>query len=588
MPVATEQIPASTSDLENSTTSLSASLPSLSSSLNQPQAKAFYNQAARNFLHRRHVEAIIYAERALSAFESEGLKDHSLAERLFILRITLLATVFRSSQGRSEGIPTTIFEEVKSGGKMTIEDQRAVDRLELLLSLPPTLFLTRLWVEILRFYVEILPRLPGIPSQVPSPSSETIVANSNNLAGVLQPPAGVVAAAIMGALRVDDESKTEDASGASSLKGKKEAKPAKIKREADLGPGLRAARSMCEWVMNAHSKMTGTYQTLEAQEVEHLYQQHHRVLQLYTIHILGTRLEQWEFAHEVTRCAVEIKGDDYGLQERQKLLDQLTSAQIHISTRGERRRLASENAKLRYKEEKSKRAASVEQQTTDHTAVGESKAHKDSSILSPTSTSDLAAVNTTQSAEQPPPSLHRRTSNMSNSSSTSASEMDSEGGIPTRRSSTKARESERKHSLGSDYAERRGHISGHLEKHHQKRSNSSGELSPTSEKAVERRQPKGRSLGRESGDLMQERVLVWIRSLGHNPARIVRYLSAVIAVLFIVRRSLQKTGKATTTLSTRRDLGGAGTTRSRLEQTRRQDESIVMTAVRKVWSTLRM
>jgi hypothetical protein len=142
----------------------SPSTSSLSSSVTLSQAKTYYNQAARNFLHRRHTEAIIAAEKALLSFQSEGLQDHSLAERLLILRLTLLATIYRPN----EQIREDKFAVSKAGGKplsSSQEDQAVIDSLKSVLSLPPLPFLSRLWVDVLRLYVEVLPRLPSIQAR---------------------------------------------------------------------------------------------------------------------------------------------------------------------------------------------------------------------------------------------------------------------------------------------------------------------------------------------------------------------------------------------------------------------------------------
>jgi hypothetical protein len=78
--------------------------------------------------------------------------------------------------------------------------------------------------------------------------------------------------------------------------------------------------------------------------------------------------------------------------------------------------------------------------------------------------------------------------------------------------------------------------------------------------------------------------MAWIRSLlgGANPAVLIRYLTAIIATLFILQRALSPARQRSV------EAAGAQSTRNRLEQTRRQEESFIMTAARKVWSTLRM
>jgi hypothetical protein len=541
---------------------LSASTSSLSSSNTISQAKTFYNQAARNFLHRRHVEAILNAEKAFIAFRAEGVQDHSLAERLVILRLTLLATIYQPKKVEQK---VDMFSQLKATGKATSQDLAAITSLEALLSLPTLLFLTRLWVDVLRFYVEALPRLPTVQSRIPPTLTSSLSAQPDTLLSALQPPAGVVAAAIMGALRINDEGKES----LSSLKGKKEAKTSRPKTEADMGEGLQAAKAMCEWVMSAHSKMAGTYASFNASELDHLYQQHTRVLQLYTLHILGTRLEQWELAHQVARCAVEIREDEQELQDRQSLLDQLSAAQAHISTRGERRRIASEKARQRYEEEKAKRAASAQQQANTAPSA------EDPSLLAP---APVAA------ALERAPRLRRSDSGVSNaSSSTSASEMESEGGIPSKRSSS----SSRKRSVGeasksgADYAEKRDLISHHLDRQHKRASGS-----PSDEKSMEWRSRNGRN---SAGHLMQDRLLAWARLLGGNPSLLMRWLTAIIATLFILKRAFSPVRvQAPPSAAPLHNRRIAESTRSRLELSKRQNESIITTAARKVWDTLRM
>lgn len=537
---------------------LRSSTSSLSSSITASQAKSLYNQAARNFLHRKHVEAILTAEKALLAFQSEHLQDRNLAERLIILRLTLLATIYRPSKEEQK---VELFSQLKAAGKLTTQDDAAISSLEDLLSLPTLLFLTRLWVDVLRFYVEVLPRLPSIQARAPIASTTSLSPEPDTLPSALQPPAGVVAAAIMGALRIDGESKEKTTEASSTLKGKKEAKSTKPKTKADMGEGLQAAKLMSEWVMSAHSKMMGSYTSFNSVEVEYLYQQHSRVLQLYTVHILGTRLEQWELANQVARCAVEILEDEQEVQDRQSLLDQLASAQAHISSRGERRRIASEKARQRYEVEKAKRAASVEQQAKGQVPETDKK-EKEPSVLSPVPVA----------ASEKLPRLRRSDSGVSTaSSSTSASEMENEGGIPFRRSaSSKSRSSVENSKAGADYAEKRELISHHLDRQHKR-----------DDKSLDWR-------SRDRSSLLQGRLLAWLRSIGGNPGLLMRYLSAIVATLFIIRRALQPARSRTQSTTPITRLSSAETTRSRLEQTRRQDESLIMTGVRKVWSTLRM
>lgn len=540
---------------------LRSSTSSLSSSITASQAKSLYNQAARNFLHRRHVEAILTAEKALLAFQTEALQDRNLAERLIILRLTLLATIYRPSKVEQK---VELFSQLKASGKLSVQDKAAILTLENLLALPTLLFLTRLWVDVLRFYVEVLPRLSSIQARAPLGSTTSLSPEPDTLPAALQPPAGVVAAAIMGALRIDDEESKDNkvGEGSQSVKGKKEAKSIQPKTEADMGKGLQAAKMMSEWVMSAHSKMMGGYNSLNSIEVDYLYQQHSRVLQLYTLHILGTRLGQWELANQVARCAVEIREDEQELQDRQSLLDQLASAQAHISSRGERRRIASEKARQRYEVEKAKRAASAEQQAKGPSIETE-KQDKTTSVMSPVSVP----------ISEKPPRLRRSDSGVSNaSSSTSASELESEGGIPSRRSTSgKNRNTVETSKAGADYAEKRELISHHLDRQHKR-----------DEKSLD-------WTSRDRGALVQDRLLAWLRSVGGNPGLLVRYLSAIVATLFIVRRALRPAhSRAPTTTVPATRLTSAETTRSRLEQTKRQDESLIMTGIRKVWSTLRM
>lgn len=548
-------MPAAPPDLAESTSSLAASTPSSSQTLSR--AKALYNQAARSFLHRRHVEAIVAAERAIAALQSEGIQDHSLAERLIILRLTLLATIYHPGSGKtSAGLD--LFGRMKASARTTPDEAETIAHLEALLGLPTQAFLTTLWGSVLRFYVEVLPRLPLIQARAPPASfSHSIAAEPDTLAAALQPPAGVVAAAIMGALRIDDESKTSEVDA--PIKGKKEARTT----DAALGEGLKSARSMCEWVLSAHSTMAGGYDALNALELDHLYQQHARVLQLYTVHILGTRLEQWEFAQEVARCAIEIRHDEQELQDRQALLEQLTAAQLHLATRGERRRIASERARRRYEEEKAKRVASAEQQVLSQAPSRAGEAAK------------REAKETTDSATSSPPSLRRRDSGSSSASG------GSERRTGKSRSGGAGEAMEAQATLpptplpSTDYAERREHISSHLDRQ-RKRANGDG---PLPDDSLEKR-------GRERGHgAMQERALAWIRSLGENPSVLLRHLSALIAALFIIRRVFATARTAHPPAQARLDVQG---TRSRLEQTRRQDESLVVTAARKVWATLRM
>lgn len=255
-------------------------------------ARALYARAARAFLQRAHVPALLASEAALASLLEDSSTPSSpkldadladerprLLERTLILRLTLFATLYAPASPSSAPILASLPE---SGSEAT----RVRERLEL----PPARFLAASWNEALQAYHGELGELPR----------NQIEPSAASLRPVLDLPAGVVCAAIMGALRVDETSAT-----GTGLQSKKEASSsaASAASQQSYG-GLKAARDICEWVLAAHSAPPISPGAEAAASSAARREQHSRVLELYALHVLGARAGEWDYAEEMIRMAM--------------------------------------------------------------------------------------------------------------------------------------------------------------------------------------------------------------------------------------------------------------------------------------------
>ncbi|PWN93958.1 hypothetical protein FA10DRAFT_264553 [Acaromyces ingoldii] len=515
-----------------------------------------------------------------------------LVERLVILRITILATLYRPPPITSPTV--TGLEKLLSSKE---EASLAKDCIELL-SQEPNAFVARLWYSTLGIYqrFSVLPPRAPPPRHLASGGLDRIQSSVETQSTALNLPAAVVAAVVMGALRIDEEQRNAATSGRldakpRSLLSRKEAQmrgtdPSLVASAPADGTqaGIASAKAICEWILAAHSAEgdwpAGTASLSDMQR-NHLRDQHHRVLTLYTLHILGSRLHQWEYAGEVVRLATSVAHDgaeEHVVQERAELLRQLDSAKVHIETRGERRRAASEQARAKWDEEKKRRVTSSvggggdpgQAQEGTHAQV-QAHAHAHAHASMERAKVEDARKRADRSREKRPSS--KRVSSASGSSS-AGSEDERAKKPPSASTVTDA-------TLGDSFADKRQHIAGHASRLSSARGQEEHRATVPA--------PSAKGTSRHQDDEAEMRLGIFRRLLRANPLALVRYLSAIVAALFILRRAFmparQPSGPSTITSSS---SDASQRTRDRLRRSRREEQGFVSRVIAKMWETLRM
>ncbi|KAN0065767.1 hypothetical protein ACQY0O_000897 [Thecaphora frezii] len=340
----------SASDLKGPSSSISSTSESHSLSRTR-QARSHYARAARAFLHKHHIDALLDSQHALDilapspdlglSLSASNLAEADaelarLSEKLAILRFTLVSSTFADQQLR-KSLLAQLSHNLNSDARPTAESEAdtaaptsrtyASKQLSSLLSREPPKLMAYLWFEALRLCSQT-----SIDTDVPSlePSAETLLL-------AVELPASVVSAAILAALRLNDFDTRQ------SL-------------------GTQSARLIAEWYLAAYSSAAGPQGPSEKAATAYK-----RVVNLYALHILATRLDEWEYAREFVGYS--------SLEEPKKLalLGELDAAHAHLLSRPDRVFEAEAAAQKAYEAEKARRAA-VEKEAQAQSSNG-GKAH---------------------------------------------------------------------------------------------------------------------------------------------------------------------------------------------------------------------
>lgn len=280
------------------------------------EAKLHYGKAARAFLQKDHLTALIESQQAVkilstandlgrSLTASASWPEHNndldkLIEKVAILRLTVLTHVYTDVNAKQEMLD-----------QLSKSQDVGVDQLKLLLCKQPTSMINHLWFEVLRLCSQTSGEFDA-PTLDPTP--ETI-----DLA--VQLPSAVISSAVLAALRLDS-----------------------LDRSAKTGS--LAARQIAEWYLASYSSVfhvrPPTEKALAAYE---------KIVGLYALHVLATRLGEWEYAREFVGYASLPESTKFAL------LEQINDAHTHLLQRPEREQEAAAAAQLAYQAEKTKRAS---------------------------------------------------------------------------------------------------------------------------------------------------------------------------------------------------------------------------------------
>lgn len=315
-----QSISASASDLKRPASAASSNDDSQTLSRTKT-AKAHYGKAARAFLAKDLETALIQSQHAAdlllassqlgssltaSCFLNDDLDLQKLVDKVAILRLTVFTQVYTDKQ-----ISSTIHEKLTQAKQQSSTDAAAIDRILLRLSKQPQSLISHLWFEALRLCTHTLGEADA-PSLDPTP--ETI-----HLA--IELSASVISSAVLAALRLDA-----------------------------LNPaartGTNAARLIAEWYLASFSSALGA-----APPTPKAAAAYEKIVGLYSLHVLASRLGEWEYAREFVGYSSLTESVKFGL------LEQINEAQAHLTGQSEREQEANANAQKAYVEEKAKRAA---------------------------------------------------------------------------------------------------------------------------------------------------------------------------------------------------------------------------------------
>lgn len=318
-------ITASASDLKRSA-SAASSLDDSQTLSRSKAAKAHYGKAARAFLARDLQTALVQSQHAVDLLSSSNQLGSSLTasaflhdteldlskliEKVAILRLTVFTQVYTDKQ-----VSATVHDKLAQANELSSAEPATLDRILLLLSKQPQSLISHLWFEALRLCTQTSGEADA-PSLDPTP--ETI-----HLA--IELPASVVSAAVLAALRLDA-------------------------LEPASRTGTNAARLIAEWYLAAFSSAFGA--VAPTPKAAAAYE---KIVGLYSLHVLASRLGEWEYAREFvgySSLAESVKFD---------LLEQINEAQAHLASQPEREREAIATAQKAYAQEKAKRAAEEKQ-----------------------------------------------------------------------------------------------------------------------------------------------------------------------------------------------------------------------------------
>lgn len=341
-------------------------------------------------------------------------------------------------------------------------------------------------------------------------------------------PASVAASLVMAYLGVE-ESSAASSSGNTQRKG-----PSHVTSSA-----VPLTRALAEMLMNAQSEAGGMAMAAYA-----------RVIELYTIHILGVRCGEWDYADQVVRLSLL---ED---QPRADLLKSLSKAHTHISTRSERRASAAQAQQKAYEGEKQRRASAAK-------TMAEAEAQIQAS---------------TASTSRPA----RRARSTSYESSSAA---ESEGETSQRSSSrptppARARSSSQE-SGAADFAASRANLTRSIAKHHER---------DQAEVAVSSSRSAPTAAYSTSSSAAQQNSVLFLRSwMGALRRMNLPMLLSILAPLFVLIFSLRRLAARGGRTSGQMQRGGSGS-RGRVAPAGGDNGNAGVAArlAQRLWSTVRM
>lgn len=289
-------------------------------------AKSHYARAARAFLAKDLPTALVQSQLAVdlisasnqlgssltaSSFLSDADLDvQKLVEKIAVLRLTVFTQVYIDQRTLASLTDALAQAKQKAGS-----DGAAMDRVALLLSKQPLSLISHLWFEALRLCSHTSSDADA-PSLDPTP--ETI-----HLA--IELPASVVSSAMLAALRLDA-------------------------LEPAARTGTNAARLIAEWYLASFSSAFGA-----ASPTPKAAAAYENIVGLYSLHVLASRLDEWEYAREFVGYSSLAESVKFGL------LEQIGEAQTHLTAQTQREQDAIASAQKAYTEEKAKRAEEEKQ-----------------------------------------------------------------------------------------------------------------------------------------------------------------------------------------------------------------------------------
>lgn len=444
------------------------------------RARAYYARAARAFLQRNYLSALALSEDARAALSplpssntATGSSDRArLTERLAVLRLTLYATSYASRSDILASVSTALSH---------------AELVQARLSLSPREFAAALWMDTLEAFspTSFTPDQQLAYKVQPAKVEASLDPTPKTLSAALALPPGVLAAAILAALRLD-----EPGTGAGAGTSQPSLPP------VGGAEGSRAARAICEWFLAAHASASAT----AAGQAQAQVQAYKRVVELYAVHVLGARSAEWEYAREFAGySALEPREREVSLRIQkvlqratwlprlcfvrltmlqmklrvaptfceetnllllfllfsQSLLAQIDAAQAHIESAPERARQAALIAQRTYETERARRAAAEKEARNAAGGSGGGMMRGVADFLrgsgGPEEASKNASLKEKEAGQRSPPQS-RPSRGGSASQRTSSSPSPAQDGAPrsSSRSSTGRSERSRKGRSGTD------------------------------------------------------------------------------------------------------------------------------------------
>lgn len=250
----------------------SSSMILSSSSSNGNKIKSLYSQSAKSFLQRDHLKAISSNQSALNLLIQSSSTDHDQLNKLLILRLTILSTIYSSQTIKSDLISSL----TKSSSSNSIHRE-----LLTIFNLNQSLFIQSFWKECLTL---------SNGSHIDSISIDALRPNPSTLNLALSLNHSVLSSAILAAIKLDDSSRESHNKLNSDQVGS-------------------SSRLISEWFLAAFASIN--LSEIREQKIgngngngngldyENLKLSYEKVIEVYSLHILGVRSGEWEYASEI-------------------------------------------------------------------------------------------------------------------------------------------------------------------------------------------------------------------------------------------------------------------------------------------------